>query len=1067
LLVYSLDIQFVLPKRKMPKARKWKGIGYACPHCNSEYVKNQYIWQTHHANGKCKKKRPSESAERISPDDNAPSGAPHHLMVTSENTFSDDQSIILGTSSHQRHFSYIPSPAQGPCEMLGEPREPESAKPPPVTATPITIVDGDVELSSEDESGDDNYYDGAFRDMGDADVEYDDASREFSDFGSDMEDEDERLFPGAETAGNYTTEEINLWLQDFKWKSGISDRHFDEMLKVLHRGLPDGHNFPRTQYMVERGLQADDGWNYSIHHCKKGCRCFDKITKSEWIQHKDDICGVEGCQERRFVVSMVGDIVKNIKPRAYFFYFGVEMAIRDMYMSTDIARLRAWKKTREQNDIWSGCLVQDFMNPRADGHLLKEEPVTTEFEGAEEVACKRLGSLIDIGYDGAQLYQNKVYNVGFLAMRSWDVPFWHRGKKDYTRLLALFPGPKEPNYEEMRDIFLTPFVTEMKRLAVDGIKKIFDPYLKEEYDLKVYLGTCSADTPARALMSGTNKQGSYHSDPKSIMQAQRFKEFGSQYYCGYSTPAYQDRGVLEGLLKAAGKHITNAEAVADDFDNGHAYVYAMNEKLFLNHDECMAIHEAVKRGEITTEYSGRKADPPLALCETFNICHGHVIPWVHAGLYGICKDFFTKCVFCDVKKFKKQPVPHYVMYNKTGRMGRKWREEFSELGTFLVLPSDAGRHYKDITQYAKSYVMEDWALFVEVSPMFHDLMYEWNPFMCECWLHLRAALFHYFASHGLYEDMPERDRHRHMQLARQNLYKYAERVEEYIGPNMCTTKLSALTRHGYEQERQTGLAIHSNEYWLERLIGVHKRVLRGSVVRDPELAMANRYLKHCARAACLTRRRHASRRPVRDLSKIGDESGGEGEVVRGPDMRDTAALEGHFLDAGHPLVLKEFDGKADLLHLAKQLEPALCDVPEEQIVLSSFKRANRFGEDFHSAEYMRVLSRCSHHVRFHFPRDDTPEGQKQFGKVQRYLLLTHANIRVHICELWQHITTTDGVARFRQYETVQERDPMKIYIPLEAIRHKVMFTSPPKMQDIGAFKVIPLNSTGRIIADKK
>ena len=411
-------------------------------------------------------------------------------------------------------------------------------------------------------------------------------------------------------------------------------------------------------------------------------------------------------------------------------------------------------------------------------------------------------------------------------------------------------------------------------------------------------------------------------------------------------------------------------------------------------------------------------------------------------------------------------MPDYVMYNKPGRNGRKWKDEFSELGTFLVLPSDAGRHYKDITQYAKSYVMEDWALFVEVSPIFHDLMYEWNPFMCTCWIHLRTALIHYFASRGLYEHMEEQELHRHMESARASLFKYAERAEQFIGANMCTTKLSSMARHGKTQERQTGLGIHTNEYWLERLIGVHKGVLRGSIVNNPELTMANRYLKQCAHAACLTRRSNASQRPVRDLSKIGDESGGEEKVVRGTDIRDKAALEGHFLDAGHPLVLNEFDGKADLLHLAKQLEPALCDVPEEQIVLTSFKRANRFGADFHSAEYMRVLSRCSHHVRFRFPRD-APEGEKQFGKIQRYLLLTHANIRVRICELWRHITMTDANARFRQYDTVQERDPVKIYIPFNAICHKVMFTSPPKMQDIGAIKVIPLTATGRIVADKK
>ena len=105
--------------------------------------------------------------------------------------------------------------------------------------------------------------------------------------------------------------------------------------------------------------------------------------------------------------------------------------------------------------------------------LLAEESVLAK-DGTS--ACLRKCGLIDIGYDGAQVWQHKQHGVGFLVMRLWDVPLEVRGKEKFTHLLSLIPGPKEPNSHMLQNIFMVPLISELKSIARNGIE-VYDPYL--------------------------------------------------------------------------------------------------------------------------------------------------------------------------------------------------------------------------------------------------------------------------------------------------------------------------------------------------------------------------------------------------------------------------------------------------------------------------------------------------------------------------------------------------------------------------------------------------------------
>ena len=63
-------------------------------------------------------------------------------------------------------------------------------------------------------------------------------------------------------------------------------------------------------------------------------------------------------------------------------------------------------------------------------------------------------------------------------MQYWDVPFEVRGKAAFPSTLALFP--EDPKKGGLQDLFLTPLIEEMKKLATAGVT-VHDPYISQSF----------------------------------------------------------------------------------------------------------------------------------------------------------------------------------------------------------------------------------------------------------------------------------------------------------------------------------------------------------------------------------------------------------------------------------------------------------------------------------------------------------------------------------------------------------------------------------------------------------
>jgi hypothetical protein len=66
----------------------------------------------------------------------------------------------------------------------------------------------------------------------------------------------------------------------------------------------------------------------------------------------------------------------------------------------------------------------------------------------------------ELGYDGAQVFNFCKHTTGFIFIRPLNIPERMRSQHQFTRLLAIIPGPREPSNI---DPYIAPIVMDLKR----------------------------------------------------------------------------------------------------------------------------------------------------------------------------------------------------------------------------------------------------------------------------------------------------------------------------------------------------------------------------------------------------------------------------------------------------------------------------------------------------------------------------------------------------------------------------------------------------------------------------
>ena len=91
--------------------------------------------------------------------------------------------------------------------------------------------------------------------------------------------------------------------------------------------LPSGHIFPSSSYLIRGTVGARTWEEFMVHVCAHpGCLgwVYDYLHPSQYEQHKDQKCGVPGCNQRRFIVVKKGS-TQQVVPQWWYIDFGLEM----------------------------------------------------------------------------------------------------------------------------------------------------------------------------------------------------------------------------------------------------------------------------------------------------------------------------------------------------------------------------------------------------------------------------------------------------------------------------------------------------------------------------------------------------------------------------------------------------------------------------------------------------------------------------------------------------------------------------------------------------------------------
>jgi len=844
---------------------------------------------------------------------------------------------------------------------------------------------------------------------------------------------DDYVFP-QNIASNLLVKEVAIYELRTKLEMKLTDAAFNEILRgkkfILNEQHGEPNNYPESLAACRKILGIEDVWEYSVHYCPNCYAMYSKLQRKDWRHHKNETCSTPGCDERRFECRKT-NAGESVYPRKYFIYFGVEKAILSSYAEGQFPAVRAMPNARAKDDIWNGELVKRMnAHEHLGGELLQEEDVIAA-DGSP--AKLRKCGLLDVGFDGAQIWNHKQYSMGFLVMRYWDVPFEIRGKAAFTMLLGLYP--EDVKQGKMQDIFMAPFVEEMLKLGTEGMW-VYDSYLQKRYESKWFLGTVSADTPARNTIGKFSGVSGYRADYRSLFEGAKFSNINSEgtYFTGYVSPVKQRMFF------------------------GDRTVLAYDASLILNHAKSLDLARRVQDGvvingtlqKLPANVAGRHGIPPLASLSYFDLHFGYLLPWIHAGPWGILKNFWKHLL----RDYTGQ-APALVI-SKAGR------KQMSERAKYLVLTSDMGRPYTDIVKYKGTWVMENWLHWAETfSPVIvHDILQQECPEALEAWMDLRNAFLHYLCSHGWYDHMTADEKEKACCDAKVSIRKYARFVEEKLGIQYCTINLRLLAVHSYDQEIQTGPIKHTLEFWVERAIQRYKKWVKDRVVNNPDIFLGQGYLLECAL--------NVASAGERDVQKMFPRAG---RVAHEDTMMDDDGQYIHLVGPGKYVKVEETF--VDKLHVLEEFLRGIgrndiaagLQMASRPVSVHVFQRAQIELEVFHSKEYHRTTSRCSHHVCYQL-KDDAPS-TKRFGRVVRYykmdaFLGTSLSSTVRFCEMDSFEVTTTPADKALGYDTVSTSSPGTKFVSLDAFRRKVIFFEPPACSDRNEARVLQCWTKGRV-----
>src|SRR3954469_16810795 len=306
-----------------------------------------------------------------------------------------------------------------------------------------------------------------------------------------LEDHKKLLYPNCKDGSTKlgTTLELLQW----KAEAGLSDKRFEQLLKIMKPKLQKDNELPETTYEAKKTICPLGLDVQKIHACINDCILYrgkeyenlDKCPVCNALRYKirrDDPGDVEGEPLRKRV------------PAKVMWYAPIIPRLKRMFRNKEHARLLRWHKEDRKKD-------GELRHPADGSQWRKIERDFPDFAGDARNLWFGL-STDGLNPFGEQSCSHCTWPV---TLCIYNLPPWLCMKRKFIKMSVLIQGPRQPGNDI--DVYLRPLVEELLQLWREEGVCVWDEHKKEEFDLHALLFVTINDWPALSNISGQSNKG--------------------------------------------------------------------------------------------------------------------------------------------------------------------------------------------------------------------------------------------------------------------------------------------------------------------------------------------------------------------------------------------------------------------------------------------------------------------------------------------------------------------------------------------------------------------------------
>jgi hypothetical protein len=259
-----------------------------------------------------------------------------------------------------------------------------------------------------------------------------------------LEDHKKPLYPNCEDGNT----KLGTTLEMLEWKAenGVSDKGFEQLLKIMKKKLPKDNELPDSTYGAKKVLCPLGLEVQKIHACPNDCILYRGAYED---LNACPVCGALRYKIRRDDPGDVeGERPRKRVPAKVMWYAPIIPRLKRLFRNKEHAKLMRWHKEDRKKD--------GKLRAPADGSQWRKiERKWGDFAGDARNVWFGLSA------DGINPFgeQSSNHSTWPVTLCIYNLPPWLCMKRKFIMMPVLIQGPKQPGNDI--DVYLRPLVEEL------------------------------------------------------------------------------------------------------------------------------------------------------------------------------------------------------------------------------------------------------------------------------------------------------------------------------------------------------------------------------------------------------------------------------------------------------------------------------------------------------------------------------------------------------------------------------------------------------------------------------